>query len=809
MKTFGRMLRRRANAICAAIGVAAICAAATPAHCADSDLVQEKQMLRVTIGGKTVRLEALIVKRADSTGRLPIAFVNHGRPADEMAALRQDLSTAGPPLGTLDMARRGWLAVAVNRRGYGRSDGPWQSEGGCAPGTYMSWMNADADDIEAAIPVIAQRPDADPTKMITMGSSAGGGTSVTLGARNIPGLLAEIDIAGGEHLEGCEALKQSIPADFKDLGSRSRIPNLWVFAKNDRNHPPDQVEIMRAAFAGAGANLKLVELDPIGSNGHEAMFTVAGRTAWLLAVDSFLRDLNLPTWPLSRADDTLKELKWPASERADVEAYLAAPSEKALAYAPGSHVFAYYEASTLDAASDMALTMCRKKRRGCVIAMQNDTWVQGSPVQGSPSATASGADAQASLRCTQDIDKADFTAAVTDCTQAINLDPKDDSAYANRCGANAILKNRDAALPDCNQAIKLNPKNESAYVNRCNADIGLSNYSGAVDDCTQAIRLNAADERPYNSRCLALDFEGDFLRASLDCKKSLELNPHYVFAYTNLCAAAFGLGDFQDVIEQCSRAVSLDPKAESAYVSLCGANTNLGNYKVALDQCNQAVVLDPKDEQAYTNRCYVLTDLGNYNAALADCKQAIALNPKFALAFDNLCTVYLHQGLYGAAIAACSQAIALDAKDQYGYIQRALAHEGTNNVKDAIADYSQAIAINPDNVEALNERCFDLAVTVSPAAALPDCVKAATLAPQYAGALDNLGFVYLQLGQYSKAIGSYGAALRINPKMASSLYGRGAAEIKSGDVKAGSADIAAARTIDPNIANEMAAFGLK
>jgi len=52
-----------------------------------NDLVQERQYLRVKIGGKDVRLEALFVKRADAKGRLPIAFFNHGRPAYREMAL--------------------------------------------------------------------------------------------------------------------------------------------------------------------------------------------------------------------------------------------------------------------------------------------------------------------------------------------------------------------------------------------------------------------------------------------------------------------------------------------------------------------------------------------------------------------------------------------------------------------------------------------------------------------------------------------------------------------------------------------------
>jgi dienelactone hydrolase len=106
-----------------------------------------------------------------------------------------------------DMARRGWLVVAMHRRGYGLSDGPWQSDDvTCALGTAMAWMNADADDVQAAMEVIAQRPDADPTRLISMGISAGGGTSVALAARNIRGLVAAIDIAGGEHLSGCNLI---------------------------------------------------------------------------------------------------------------------------------------------------------------------------------------------------------------------------------------------------------------------------------------------------------------------------------------------------------------------------------------------------------------------------------------------------------------------------------------------------------------------------------------------------------------------------------------------------------------------------
>jgi tetratricopeptide (TPR) repeat protein/dienelactone hydrolase len=777
---------------------------ATPALCVDDDLVQESQMLRVTIGGKTARLEVVIVKRADATGQLPIAFMNHGRPNDNIEGETETLTESDPGIQMNDMARRGWLVVGIHRRGYGSSDGPWQSDGTCAVNTYMGWMNADADDIQAAIAVIAKRPDADATRMITMGTSAGGGTSVTLGARGIPGLLAAIDIAGGEHLGGCDAINTAIPIDFKNLGSNSHIPNLWIFAKNDRNHPPDQVELMRAAFVGAGADLKLVELEPMGSDGHTAMGSFEGRAKWLDEVDSFLRDHNLPTWPLSSVDDVMRKLRWPQGQRSFVEAYLAYPSEKAFAYIPGTTIGNYSGAATIGTASNLAMTECRKRGRGCVIALENDTWVEGAVM-----AAASSPAVAASQRCTQDLNKNDLAAAATDCTQAISLNPNDESAYVNRCAVSDQQTGYAAALGDCNVALKLNPKDESAYVNRCFANVGLDHYSDAVNDCTRAITLNEYDERAYNNRCQAYNFEGNFSSASVDCTKAIELNPNYVFAYTNLCAAAFGLGNYNGAIIQCTKAISIDAKAESAYVSLCGANLNLGDVKAALGYCNQAIALDPNDEQAYNNRCDANDNLGNYDAALSDCNKAIAIDAKFVAAYDNLCNVYNNQGNRSAAISNCSHAIELDAKDDYAYTHRAFAHENMNDYKAAIADYTQAIAINPKNAVALNGRCWDVAITGAAAAALSDCIQATTLDSQYADAFDSLGFIYLQLGQYAAAITDYGRALQINPKLPSSLYGRGVAEIKSGNSSAGNADIAAAKAIKAGIADEMAGFGLK
>ena len=142
------------------------------------DVVSDYGFIRVNIDHRTVRFEMLVVKPADARGRLPVAIMNHGRPGTLIEATDQRLTQPLFRLVLEDMARRGWLGVAVSRRGYGLSDGPSQTRLGCQLDSAMSWMNADADDVQAALEAIAKRPDADPTRMISFGMSAGGGASV-------------------------------------------------------------------------------------------------------------------------------------------------------------------------------------------------------------------------------------------------------------------------------------------------------------------------------------------------------------------------------------------------------------------------------------------------------------------------------------------------------------------------------------------------------------------------------------------------------------------------------------------------------
>ena len=356
----------------AALLVAALVVAATPARAAE--FIEDNAFLRVSIAGRTVRLEALTVKRADATGRLPVALIAHGKP-DNLQSMLDNRALAY--LGQArDLANRGYLAVVPIRRGFGQSDGPIAVSVTCKTPSFTPRFSADADDLAATLDAVARRPDADPTRAIAIGVSAGGAAVTALSARNPKNLRAVINISGGLRTQGCP--KEDLLVDaFRAYGAKSRVPNLWVYAKNDSFFGPDVVSRMQTAFLDGGGDVKLVMYEPVGSDGHYLFNLGVGRRMWLQEMDGFLRFHKLPTWTRDDVTQLLTRLKAEPRNRAFVEGFVASPLEKALARSSSGYMYGAWAHKAVSDARTAAMNGCKKGRpqEQCNVVMENDRWV--------------------------------------------------------------------------------------------------------------------------------------------------------------------------------------------------------------------------------------------------------------------------------------------------------------------------------------------------------------------------------------------------------------------------------------------------
>jgi len=370
-RSFSRKISGAVLAGCL-MAFAAVANAQTPAD----EFVSEKTFFRTNINGKNVRLEGFIVKRADLTGPLPIALITHGKSANltDMLALRG--SDYGPY--ARDLARRGYLSVVVIRRGFGQSDGPLPVNVTCDTKTFNDFFSADADDLQGALEIAAKRPDADPQRAIAIGVSAGGAAVMALAARNPKNLRGVINVSGGLQTPDCPKEDVLVNA-FKSYGIASRIPSIWIYAKNDSLFGPALVERMQSAYLDGGGDVKLVMFDKHGNDGHQIFAEAGGRVKWLMEMDAFLTFHDLPSTKRDRSDELMKQLKLSDRSRNFVDQYLAAPTFKVMVQTPdGQNYMTQFGAATLDLARSAALDNCRTRHKTaepCKVIMENDTWV--------------------------------------------------------------------------------------------------------------------------------------------------------------------------------------------------------------------------------------------------------------------------------------------------------------------------------------------------------------------------------------------------------------------------------------------------
>lgn len=343
-------------------------------------LIEEITFLDIRAPGENYRLEALIVRPAAARGRLPIALLTHGKPR-----LPSDLVKIRAPLmapQARDLAYRGYLAVAVVRRGYGMSGGttgqptnaPYAR---CNDADLRRYFSVEADDLERALRVVAGRTDADATQVIAIGGSVGGGAALALAARNPPGLKAVVNLAGAMRItdaQGQLTCPQDMPiAALASFGSQTRTPTLWVYSENDGNFGPDAARKAHAAYVTQGgvAALKIApSLQP--ADGHNIFELPAGRQHWLAALDAFLRAQRLPTWSDRQLDALMQKYNMPPARRPWLEGYFSLYTPKVLVRSPNGVL--NYSASTggIEPSQRGALEGCEKAARApCNPIMKN------------------------------------------------------------------------------------------------------------------------------------------------------------------------------------------------------------------------------------------------------------------------------------------------------------------------------------------------------------------------------------------------------------------------------------------------------
>ena len=234
---------------------------------------------------------------ADRPGRHPLVVLTHGTSdKEEERAHVTPWSQLGQAMW---FARRGYFAIVVARRGYGRSgvqrDG---NAGGCRArsGSFIDAGEASADDLRAVIKYAQGLPEVDPGTVVSMGISTGGFAQVALSANPPPALKVAINFAGGrggdghEHNCDLDGLVGAYEAFGKAAHKHGGLPMLWIYAENDHWFTPAMARKFEAAYDKGGGVEQFVLAPPDRDEGHHLYSHIS---AWSDTVQAFLKAHNL------------------------------------------------------------------------------------------------------------------------------------------------------------------------------------------------------------------------------------------------------------------------------------------------------------------------------------------------------------------------------------------------------------------------------------------------------------------------------------------------------------------------------------
>lgn len=306
-------------------------------------------------------LDSLLVS-ADVPEKHPLVVMTHGTSRDRE---QRDEVTAWSMLPqAVWFARRGWLVLAVVRRGYGKSGGRPDYVGHPCPRTdYQDAGEQSAEDLRRAIAYGKTLPNVEGSQIIAVGVSTGGFATVALTADAPPGLGAAINFAGGR---GSRASNDVCNPDdlvraFHNFGKHSRTPMLWIYAENDTYFRPELSTKFDAAFRAGGGDDVFVRAPAFGQDGH-ALFR-SGIAIWAPIVDNFLKNHNLSPLPEPLPAPETPDIPPPAGlseagQRA-FRRYLALGPHKA--FAMSAHSFGLSAARmTVDEAKKYAIENCKR-----------------------------------------------------------------------------------------------------------------------------------------------------------------------------------------------------------------------------------------------------------------------------------------------------------------------------------------------------------------------------------------------------------------------------------------------------------------
>lgn len=263
----------------------------------------------------------------------------------------------------------------------------------------------------------------------------------------------------------------------------------------------------------------------------------------------------------------------------------------------------------------------------------------------------------------------------------------------------AINNEMEKAISYCTDSINWNPVEFSAYNYRGLVKFAIKDYNGAKDDFTLAIKYAKTNDDKamlYNNRGFVYNQGLNQQKEALtDIEKAITLDPTDALYYSNKGRIYISLGDDEFALKCFEDSLRLNPNLVSALILQGRLLLYKGEYTKALKNVNNVLKLSPNKSEAYVDKGNIYSYMKDYKKAEYYIKKGLEITPNSEYALKILADNYLEMGKNIEAIEICDKIIKINPKYSDAYNTKGNVYSSEKKFKQAIESYTQAINIDP------------------------------------------------------------------------------------------------------------------